>query len=312
MTHSPDGEDVFAVLGLPRDAEPETVRRVYADLAFRCLPGVNPPDEAASEKLKQATRAFQIWARTNPERVAAVIDRETRAIFDLMGNFFGAPSMRRGGDRYTRVTIAFVEARDGCVRTIDVLRKLPCTRCAGTGAQYGDLYPCASCRQTGHRARHGTIGPCRDCDGRGWYADLPCDSCEGGLLEAVDPVAVPIPAGVTTGHVMRIPGRGDHAFRAPPGDLYLTVEVDAIGHLVRRDDDVVFETIVTRRHRLFGGSLEVLTLDGPTTIQVPRGVRDGDTLVLAGKGHARSSQPTGDPYRGGPARGDQIIVFRRR
>jgi molecular chaperone DnaJ len=239
----------------------------------------------------------------------------------LFGDLFGGrPGQQRGADRRQPLLLTYPEARDGCTRTVDVLREVVCAACAGTGARDGGVKICARCR--GERPVQTTRGPlegthaCPDCGGTGRYILDPCERCERGLRPSAEAMEVPVPAGIRTGDQLKLEGKGDELpGGGAPGDLYFAIEVDLLDALVPHGDDVVIETAVQGRHVLFGGRLEVRGLDGSVAVQVPRGVRDGDRVRLAGLGNVRTSAaagagaPAGDPYRE-VARGDQIVVFR--
>lgn len=316
MAEVPD--EVFAVLGVPPDADAQTVERAYRDLATEYHPDRHPGDPAAAARFERIERAYADWR----SRHGAGLEDVFGQFQQLFGDFFGAlspggtPGTRRGADRLLPMTISYVDARDGCKRTVEVTRRRACRRCEGTGAERGITYPCQLCRATGLTSQaQGAFmvsTTCSVCKGRGRYAEVPCDSCEDGLLEDVEAITLSVPAGVETGIKLRLAGKGDECVAGTPGDLYVDLTVDAIGVLVRRGDDVVLEVLVGARHRLLGGSLEVPTLDGPQRIRVPRGVGDGDTVRLPGKGHVRATASSGgDPYRD-LGRGDQIVVFRLR
>jgi molecular chaperone DnaJ len=239
----------------------------------------------------------------------------------LFGEFFGGQQAdRRGADRRQPLKLTYPEARDGCMRSVDVLREVVCAACAGTGARDGGVKICARCR--GERTVGTTRGPlevthaCPDCGGTGRYILDPCERCERGLRPSAEAMEVPVPAGIKTGDHLKLAGKGDELpGGATPGDLYFAIEVDLLDELVPYGDDVVIETTVQGRHVLLGGRLEVRGLDGSVTVQVPRGVRDGDRVRIEGLGNVRTSAaagagaPAGDPYRE-VARGDQIVVFR--
>jgi len=228
---------------------------------------------------------------------------------DLFGGQTGGP--RRGADLQQALRISSLEARDGAAREVRVSRGVLCRACGGSGARDGLMRVCPGCRGTG--AEQKAAGAfliqtvCPTCRGARKIAEAPCPGCDGGLERREEALRVTIPAGVRSGQVLRLAGKGDERAGAQPGDLYLALEVSDEGLLVPRGDDLVFEATVGARHVLFGGPLKVPTLDGETTVRVPRGVRDGDTLTLPGRGQTHDASP----YRGGDKkRGDQIIVFR--
>ncbi len=214
----------------------------------------------------------------------------------------------RGRDRKLALQLAYAEARAGCTRYIGVILNARCPRCHGTGDERGITYACQAC------AGRGKLGTdsCKACEGTGRFAESPCDSCEQGLVPQPETIQVTVPPGVHTGDHVLCPGKGDASRDGVPGDLHVTITVDTIGVLVQRGDDVVLELAVSARQLLFGGSIQVATLDGVVKLALPRGIRDGHTITLAGRGHIRpgaSDHVSGDPYRD-VARGDQLVVFR--
>jgi molecular chaperone DnaJ len=212
----------------------------------------------------------------------------------------GTPA--RGADRTLVLELPYADARDGCIRFVTIVHDARCRRCGGTGDERGVTYPCQGCAGKG----------CAACHHSGRFAESPCDSCDHGLIEDPETVRIVVPKGARTGDQVVCAGNGDAVRTGPPGDLHVTIKVDTIGVLVQRGDDVVLELEVTARQLLFGGVREVATLDGLVTIELPRGIRDGHTVTLAGRGYVRitgSERTVGDPYRE-LARGDQLVVFR--
>jgi len=104
---------------------------------------------------------------------------------------------------------------------------------------------------------------------------------------------VRIPAGIDDGGTMRLAGQGNAG--SPPGDAYLTVHIDR--HPVFRRDgrDLICDVPVGVARAVLGGRVEVETLDGKTTINVPPGTRSGQRLRLRGRGVPSSTgKPAGD------------------
>jgi len=315
-------DDVFRALGVPRDADEATVKRAYRALALRNHPDRNPGDAAARTRFDRVNRAYAEWNAARDGGSTPATAKTAEEIFetfgDLFSDFFGKPTSgpKRGSDLRIPLRIPYADARDGCTRQISIAREICCTRCRGTGGDRGVMLACASCRGTGHQQTAQGVyliqETCRVCSGRGRFAESPCDSCEHGLSVVNEAIRVTIPPGLETGQYVQIAGKGNEVYGGEPGQLYVEVTIDTLGVLVRRGDDVVLETPVGARHILFGGTLEVITLDGPMKVTVPRGVRDGDTATLSGRGHVRASAaapPGGDPYRD-LARGDQLVIFR--
>jgi molecular chaperone DnaJ len=230
----------------------------------------------------------------------------------MFADLFGQASVqKRGSDLRQSLRISSVEARDGATREIRIARGVSCQPCGGSGARDGISRVCPGCRGTG--AEQKAAGAfliqtvCPTCRGARKIAEAPCAACDHGLIRREEALRVTVPPGIQSGQILRLRAKGDERAGTEPGDLYLAIEISDEGLLQPRGDDVVYEVTVGARHVLFGGALTVPTLDGETAIRVPRGVRDGETLTLPGRGQTREASP----YRGADKkRGDQIVVFR--
>jgi molecular chaperone DnaJ len=111
---------------------------------------------------------------------------------------------------------------------------------------------------------------------------------------------VRVPAGVDTGSQIRLSGEGEAGLRGgPPGDLYVALRVKPHPHLVRRDQDVIYELRVNIVQAALGDRIEIPTLEGSVEIAVPAGTQNGQSFRLAGKGMP--------DVRGG-RRGDEYVV----
>jgi len=119
-----------------------------------------------------------------------------------------------------------------------------------------------------------------------------------GRRRQEDRVKVRIPAGVDTGSVLRLAGKGDAGeLGGPSGDLFLTLEVEPHPRFRREGRDIYCDLPVTLSRIALGGPVDVETLNGPATITVPQGTRSGQKLRLKGRGLPGSpSGPPGDLY----------------
>jgi molecular chaperone DnaJ len=226
---------------------------------------------------------------------------------DLFGELFGNKRGVRGSDLAVPLKLSYVEARDGTKRTIEVARRTRCVACHDTPSD-----PCLACKGTGqvqHQQGFFMVQTtCAGCKGSGQLAS--CGACDGGLVRTTATLDVTVPPGVKPGVKLRLPERGDEHPTGRPGHLFLEIVIDNTNVLVRDGDDVTFETEVPMHRSLLGGELEVETLDGREMVHVPKFVRDGAVVTIAGKGHARVAAGSGDPYRGDIVRGDQRVILR--
>jgi molecular chaperone DnaJ len=118
-------------------------------------------------------------------------------------------------------------------------------------------------------------------------------------VTANETLRVTLPPGVEAGATKLVSGAGNkpRSDRAP-GDLEITVGVQAHPFFRRAGDDVVCAVPVTFTHAALGGDVEVPTLDGRGKLRVPAGTQPGTVLRIKGKGI---------PRRGGRGRGDQRV-----
>jgi molecular chaperone DnaJ len=228
-------------------------------------------------------------------------------LFDLFGFGGRGRSARRGprrGQHLRRaLRISFMDAVRGTTLTLSVPRRAACSRCRGSGSDPGSSETvCPDCQGSGRRQQR-TMGlhvalTCNRCGGSG-RAGTPCTACGGsGHARQEDRVNVRIPAGVDDGSVVRLAGRGDAGAAAgPPGDLFLTIEVEPHPRLRRDGRDLYCDLPVTLARAALGGSVSVPTLAGEATISVPPGTRSGQKLRLKGRGVPGSrGGPPGDLY----------------
>ncbi|HEX9121870.1 MAG TPA: molecular chaperone DnaJ [Actinomycetota bacterium] len=304
--------DLYEILGIARSATQEDIKKAYRRLARELHPDVSG-DPTSEERFKEVTAAYEILS-----------DPEKRRQYDMYGHgggpdmfpftdvadifeaFFGAGTFgrrrpvrrsrtQRGEDAVVAASLTFEEAAFGAERRIDVDTLRVCERCGGNGAEPGSSpRRCGSCGGTGQiqdvrRSIFGTVmtaRPCPTCDGTGEELTSPCTECRGqGRAPRSRTVTVEIPAGVSDGVELRVPGEG-HAGRAggPPGDLYVSIAVAPSPVFERREQDLFALLDVSMEQAALGAEVEVATLDGTERVKLDPGVESGSSIRLRGKG----------------------------
>lgn len=215
---------------------------------------------------------------------------------------------RRAADFRYGLELTLEEAAAGVERAIDIPRQRTCSSCRGSGAREGADSTCNRCNGTGqvireHRSGIGVfrqISACGECRGTGKVIKEPCSLCEGkGMLEETYHVTVAIPAGVDSGHTIRLEGEGEHGDGdIIPGDLYVTVNISKHAVFERHGEDLYMQRDIGMAEAALGASLSVACLDGEASIEVPEGSQNGSLLRLKGKGMPRlgSARRRGDLY----------------
>jgi molecular chaperone DnaJ len=226
---------------------------------------------------------------------------------DIFGEFFGGgrgggAAKRRGRDISVDIELPFREAIFGTDRRMLIAKMSVCASCDGTGAKKGTRRTaCTMCNGKGdiREARNTFFGnftttrTCPRCLGRGEVPEHPCDVCKGqGIAKREEEVHVVIPAGVSDGEMIRMPGRGEAAAGGVPGDLYVKLHVKTDKAFARDGNNLLTILHLKLTDALLGGEFKVETLDGPAAISVPQGVAHGELLRVRERGvpHGRGSR----------------------
>lgn len=217
---------------------------------------------------------------------------------------------RRGADLQYKVELTFEEAVFGVEKEIEITRDEICSTCNGSGAEPGTSpQRCGSCGGSGEvrQVRQTILGSmvqvatCPACNGQGEVIPTPCRTCAGrGLERKTRRKVVSVPAGVDTGNQIRLAGEGQPGLNgAPPGNLYLVIQVKPHKYFRRRGEDILLDLNINVAQAALGADVEIPTVDGPDVLRIPAGIQPGKVLRLKGKGV---------PYLRGNGRGDQLVV----
>jgi molecular chaperone DnaJ len=329
-------QDHYAVLGLPRTASQEDIKK-----AFRRLAAEHHPDRGGNaSKFKEVNTAHQVLTdeakkamfdaygdenaqhrrpppgrpggfRVTVEDMNSVFNKH----FDPFGPFQGGgigdfarkarPAQNPGEDIRVRVSVPMEEALSGVKKTVRFDRgdAQPCKGCAGSGSMNGmPQEVCLTCNGSGRTidmvAGHPAVRQCRQCRGSGSSIANKCSTCSGSGKEAVQrEITVTIPKGLRSGQDMKVKGLGRNG--SPPGDLILTVEVQDSESWWARGE-TLFTTVEVGLSELLRG--------GSATVRVPDG-REVHVTVPAGGGTAVSrgawKNPAGQD-------GDLVALFKVR
>lgn len=324
-------QDYYEILGVPRSAGDDEIKRAYRKLARELHPDVNGGDAHAEERFKQLTVAYetlsdpqkrQAYDMFGPDGVRGTADDPfsgfaASGLSDIFEAFFSTAAgagqqqrVRRGADLETALTLEFGESVFGVEKEVSVRAPSVCETCDGSGAATGTTPDvCATCQGSGEerKVRQSmlgqviTSGPCSTCGGRGERVTVPCPTCRGeGRVTRDQTYIVDIPPGVDDGSTLRLQGRGG---AAPPGgvagDLYVHLRVRPHESLVRDGDALRTVLPIAVTQAALGAVILLETLDGPLEVKISPGTQSGRELRFRGKGV---------PHANGRGRGD-LIVF---
>ena len=212
---------------------------------------------------------------------------------------------QRGFDLETQVELTLQEVATGAEKTIEFDRQDNCETCKGTGAKPGSSpVVCVQCGGQGRVAQQGFGGmfrmvtTCPHCRGRGTVVRDHCTACGGsGRTMRHRVISIKIPPGMHEGEGVRVAGEGEpgEGPGAPSGDLHCYVTVKPHPIFTRHNNDLVCQVPVSFTQAALGGKIEVPTLKGTESIDIPTGTQHGEVFKLRGKGLPdRRSYRTGD------------------
>jgi molecular chaperone DnaJ len=303
--------DLYGVLGVPKNASADELKKAYRSLARRHHPDRNPGDASAEERFKEVQGAYDVLSDPEKRKQYDAFgsaggprlgpgDFAGFDLGDLFGGLFGgrrgATRAERGPDLEAVVSLSFEDALRGAEVRVPVDVDTACHTCGGSGAQPGTSPKvCPECGGRGVTSE--TQGffalsqPCARCRGNGTVIEKPCASCRGsGSERATKRYAVKIPAGARDGTRIRLSGKGEAGRHGgPPGDLYVVARVAPSPLYERRGADLVVDVPVTYPEAALGATVEVPTPDGPISLKVPAGSQHGKLLRVRGRGAPKLS-----------------------
>jgi len=229
---------------------------------------------------------------------------------DIFSQFFGGnrgaaaqSEPERGSDLEYSMQIDFWQAIHGTQARIEITHYETCPTCHGSGTSGTGEVTCPQCKGSGQVTQMaGAMRfnlSCPRCGGTGKLRNA-CPTCGGeGRVAQNETVEVRIPPGARTGSRLRVPGKGNAGtMGAPPGDLYITMQVTDHPFFHREGDNIEIKVPLAVWEAALGAKIEVPTIDGRTLLKIPQGTKDGQRFRLREKGvlNSRTNQ-----------RGDQIV-----
>lgn len=322
--------DYYQVLGVPRGASLDEIKKAYRRLAHQHHPDKNPGNPQAEERFKEISEAYGVLGdppkRANYDRFGSAGGPFAGArpgpgaqgpgnFQDLFGDLFndifgargpsGSARGERGSDLRYNLEITLEEAAFGTEKKIRVPRRRPCTQCNGSGAATAaGSTACPSCRGAGQiRVQQGFFNvakPCTHCEGKGRIVRDPCSRCQGaGSIKARHELKVRVPPGVEHESRLRLQGEGEMGVGSgSAGDLYVVVQIQEHPQFKREASDLFYDLKLTVSQAALGTEVQVPTLDGPIRMKTQPGTQPGRIYRLRGKGM---------PSPNGLGRGDQNV-----
>lgn len=201
----------------------------------------------------------------------------------------------RGSDLRVKVRLTLKEISTGVEKKFKLKKYVSCSHCHGTGAEGSSgAETCSTCKGSGSVIRNqqtilGTMQTrvsCPTCGGEGKIIKNKCKVCAGeGIEYGEEVVTVNIPAGVAEGMQLSMSGKGNAGkHNGVPGDLLIQVEEEQHPDLVRDENDLIYNLLLSFPTAALGGAVEIPTIDNKVKVKIEPGTQPGKVLRLRGKG----------------------------
>jgi curved DNA-binding protein len=283
-------KDYYSILGVPRGAAADDIKKAYRKLARKYHPDVSK-EAGAEDKFKEVAEAYEVLQ-----------DPEKRAAYDRLGYYqpgqqfepppgwdfqFHRDGAREGGPDFTAAEFSdfFRDLFGGRFSAEDGMGQGSGRR--GFSMRGQDIE--AKVEVSLAEAASGVV--------REFVMRVPETLPDGRAHMAERRVKVRIPKGATSGQKLRVPGKGSPgAGGADSGDLYLTVTFAPHPYLRADEHDLYLELPVTPWEAALGADVEIPTLSGKVRLRIPPGSSAGAKLRLSGKGLPKPHHGNGDLY----------------
>jgi curved DNA-binding protein len=276
-------DDFYSVLGVPKTADADAIKKAYRKLARDLHPDKNPGNKDAEARFKAVNRAYEtlhdahkrtLYDEFGEEALREGFDADKARQYRAWQQTGGANGFRGGGGRQVNLEDLFGGGAGF----------------EGAGVDIGDLF--------GRARRHGPV------KGQDLEQEITVDleaAIRGTTLQlrnqSGETTTVRIPPGADDGSRVRIPGQGaPSSTGGPRGDLVLVIHVTPHLLFKREGDDLHIDIPIRVSEAMRGAKVKVPTFDGPVSVKVPPATQSGTTLRVRGKGVTRKGRPTGDLY----------------
>lgn len=211
------------------------------------------------------------------------------------GGSRGGQRVNRGSNLRVKVKLTLKEIAYGAEKKIKVKKYVSCKHCSGTGAEHGSSYStCSTCGGSGQVTRVAntilgqmqTSSACPSCNGEGKTITQKCVHCSGeGVTREDEVISLNIPKGVMEGMQLSVSGKGNAARRGGVnGDLLVLIEEEEHPDLIRDENDLIYNLLLSVPEASLGLPIEVPTIDGKVKVKIDAGTQPGKILRLRGKG----------------------------
>ncbi|KAI3853862.1 hypothetical protein MKX03_001190 [Papaver bracteatum] len=270
----------YEVLGVPKNASPEDVKKAYRKAAIK-----NHPDKGGDpEKFKEVAQAYEVL--NDPEKRKIYDQYGEDALkemggdaahahdpFDIFPDIF-VRRQKRGEDVMHPLKVSLEDLYSGTTKKLSLSRNVICTKCTGKGSKSGASTMCFGCRGTGMKVTYREIAPgmiqqmqhpCNECKATGKTIkdNDRCPQCKGEkVVQEKKVLEVHVEKGMQNGQKIKFPGQADEAPDTVTGDIVFVVTQKAHPKFKRKGDDLFVDHTLSLTEALCGFQFAVTHLDG--------------------------------------------------
>ncbi|KAK7283857.1 hypothetical protein RIF29_13605 [Crotalaria pallida] len=314
--------DYYDVLGVSKNSSSSELKKAYYGLAKKLHPDTNKEDPEAEKKFQEVSVAYEVLKdeekRQQYDQVGhdAYVNQQGfggdgpgfnpfEHLFrdhDFVNNFFHQDI--GGEDVKTSIELSFMEAVQGCTKTVTFQTDLLCNTCGGSGVPPGTRpETCKRCKGSGmisvQNARIRMETTCGTCRGTGKIVSNFCKTCRGAkVIRGMKSVKLHIPPGIDNNETIIVyKSGGEDPDGHHRGDLYVAIKVKEDPVFRREGSDIHVDAVLSITQALLGGTIQVPTLTGDVAVKVHPGTQPGQKVVLKKKGiKAKNSYAFGNQY----------------
>jgi curved DNA-binding protein len=280
-----DYKDYYRALGVSKSADADEIKKAYRKLARKYHPDMNPSDRKAEAQFKEVNEAYEVLS-----------DPDKRRKYDQFGQYWRQADQPRSPAGSGSGGVEFDGFEFGRYGSFDeFINEL-------LGRMNSD--PGFSSSQSRYRTSTGTAGAPPPGSTAGLDAEatltLTLSEAFNGVQKRLslgqEVIEVRIPAGAKPGSRIRVRGKGSYSpyYTTQRGDLYLTVEIAPHPFFQFDGDNLNCELPIAPDEAVLGAPIQVPTPDGLVTMNIPAGIRSGQSLRLRGKGWTKPKGGRGD------------------
>jgi len=281
-----DFKDYYSILGVNKTATNEEIKQAFRKLARKYHPDVNPGNKEAEARFKEVSEAYEV-----------VSDKEKRQKYDQFGQYWRQAGQTPWASRNTKANSDFNEVEFGKYTNFDEFINDLLGRFNDPGSGGGSNRQAYSYRTSTGATGFDNFGDFGGFDtGTAKTAqdtEAPISLSFGEAFNGVqkrlslgnETIEVRIPAGVKAGNRVRVRGKGQlNPLNQQRGDLYLKIDILPHSFFQFEGDNLTCEVSIAPDEAVLGASIDVPTPDGSVKVNIPAGIRSGQSLRLKGKG----------------------------